>query len=82
MKHTYHGVNHSAFFFFVATCFIICVATIWDMTTPQQLEDVIANFTQVASSRFEWPGDSRIGWPFGSLKNGDDSESSPGVCVA
>lgn len=49
MKRTFHGVNHSAFFFFVATCFIDCVATIWGMMTPQQLEEAIANFTQVAA---------------------------------
>lgn len=49
MKHTYQGVNHSAFFFFVVTCFIIYVATIWGMMTPQQLEEAIANFTQVVA---------------------------------
>jgi hypothetical protein len=37
------------FFLFVVTCFINCVATIWGMTTPQQLEEMIANFTQVVA---------------------------------
>ena len=41
------SVNHSAFSFLVATCFGHLLATIVDMITPQQLEETIANLTQV-----------------------------------
>lgn len=54
MRHTFRGVNHSAFFFLLATCFIDCLATIWGMMTPQQFEEAIVQLTQnVAALRSE-----------------------------